>query len=233
MPAVEGQPEAAWTCSFPGVGTGGTPRSTTSLASHSYHSDTIRSCRASEGEVERTTRDLSARPEHSYSGVPHRGHSAVWNASSLLGRPLLVLAFRTAAMARCGTPVREASRNAGPALRRRRMPEELSRATQCVRYRRIPGTLSSATRAFLHRRCPSIWIPAGPLRRACAAGKTGYREAASIRSGVCRARVSKSASWCRTERSARMAVAAIRQSTSLRTVSPLRLQVRYMPAACS
>ena len=44
----------------------------------------------------------------------------------------------------------------------------------------------------------------------------------AVRSGECRAKVSKSASACRTSTLARMATAAMRQSISLPTVSPFR-----------
>ena len=57
------------------------------------------------------------------------------------------------------------------------------------------------------------------------------RHPPASRSGVCRASASKSASAWSSSTSARIATAAMRQSTSLRTVSPLRRHVRYHVAA--
>ena len=64
--------------------------------------------------------------------------------------------------------------------------------------------------------------------------EVGYlAESTWVASGGCRARTAKPASACRTGAFERMATDAIRQSMSLRTVSPLRRQVRWSAAAWS
>ena len=81
------------------------------------------------------------------------------------------------------------------------------------------------------RRSPAPSVLVG--RRANRLAGRSRRQVTSTRSGVYRARASKSPSQCRTGRSARTANAPMGQSMRTRTVSPRRRHCRYSTAARS
>jgi len=86
-----------------------------------------------------------------------------------------------------------------------------------------PDTMLSGRVAYPARVLIEDVVLHGPGRLA----SVGYLlESACVASDVCRARAAKSASAWRTGAFDRTATAAIRQSMSLRTVSPLRRHVR-------
>jgi hypothetical protein len=122
----------------------------------------------------------------------------------------------------------------------------VSQMYQSARDQPVPASVSQSTTMPSSRTNRNSPTPGEPPNHFLQAGGRGFEphrlhwwdhplwrrlghylaESACVSSGVCRARAAKSASAWSTGAFDRMATAAIRQSMSLRTVSPLRWHVR-------